>query len=1036
MWISDTSVKRPVFASVLSLLLIAFGIVSFYTLPLREYPDIDAPVVTIDTIYPGAAANVVETRITEILEDRISGVEGIKYISSTSRDGRSSITVEFNVDRDIDAAANDIRDRVSGALDDLPDESDPPDIQKADSSDDVIFWVALSSDKHDVLELTDYARRFLQDRFSVLPGVARVRLGGGLEYSMRIWLDRTKMAARNITANEVVEALRAENVELPAGMIESEERLFTARVKRAYQTPEDFGNLVIDRSEDGYLLRLKDIARVEKSAREDRVMFRGNQETLVGIGIIKQSKANTLEVTRAAKEEIVRLNPTLPEGMELQASYDTSVFIESAINEVYVTFFIAIALVIFVIFLFLGSWRAVLVPAVTVPVSIIATFILLSAFGFSINLLTLLALVLAIGLVVDDAIVVLENIFRRMEAGETPLVAAYRGTRQVGFAVIATTLVLVAVFVPITFLEGDLGRLFSEFAVTMAVAVLFSSLVALTLSPMLASKILKRQEKNKLSQWIDRMFDKTTHGYERVLKRILKIPVIVSVVFIVLMALTGFLYTQIPQEYAPGEDRGIILVIVNGPEGATFSYMEEYMTIIESRLMKFKENGEAQNIIVRAPNTFFGGSFNSGIIIMVLEDWSQRRLSFEILGEVYGMLGDLPGVQAFAIPPQAIGGRAEKAVQFVIGGGTYEQIAQWRDILLQKINENNPGLRDIDYDYKETKPQLRIIINRDRAADLGVSIRAIGTTLETMLGSRQVTTYIDDGEEYDVIIEGERNTQRTPEALKNIYVRSDRSAELIPLSNLVSVEEFADSEVLNRYNRVRSITLEANLDNNLQLGEALDYLNTLVDQHLPDDVIVDYKGESLDYVTSTGSLAFVFVLGLVVVFLVLAAQFESWVHPVVIIITVPLAICGALIGLYLIPFQSLNIYTQIGLIMLVGLATKNGILIVEFINQLRDEGMEFNRAIFEASKIRLRPILMTSITTIVGSIPLLLATGAGAFSRIALGIVIFFGVLAATFFTIFIVPVAYEILARRTGSPGDVARRLESEEQQAGETKI
>ena len=1030
MLLSDISVKRPVFASVISLLLIAFGIVSFSRLPLREYPDIDPPVVSVDTSYQGASANIVETRITEVIEDRISGVEGIKFISSSSSDGRSRINIEFDVGRDIEAAANDIRDRVSGVIDNLPEEAEPPDIQKADSSDDVILWLNLVSDRLDTLELTDYAKRYLQDRFSVLPGVARVRVGGGLEYSMRVWLDRNQMAARNLTVTDIENALRTENVELPAGSIESVEMQFTARIQRAYQTPEDFKKLVIGRDDnDNTLIRLGDIARVEKEAIEKRTFFRGNGVPMIGIGIIKQSKANTIAVAQGAIDLAKQLASDLPPGMEIINSYDTSVFIRNAIAEVYKTLFIAMMLVIFIIYLFLGSVRAMLIPAVTVPVSLISTFTILYMFGFSINLLTLLAMVLAIGLVVDDAIVVLENVSRRIEEGEPPLTAAYKGTRQVGFAVIATSMVLIAVFAPITFLEGDLGRLFTEFAITMAAAVAFSSVVALSLSPMMASKLLKKTEPNRMTKAVDDLFGKFRNAYASILEKLLKVRLLMIGIFAAMAAAAILLINIIPSEYAPKEDRGAFFLMVTGPEGASFEYIKEYMEVVEERMQPYIDSGEINRSLVRAPRGFGTlASFNDGIVIAVLDDWSKRRSAEQIMGEIAGKMSDLPGVRAFPIMRQGFGGGTSKPVQFVLGGGTYEELAQWRDILIEKINENNPGLTDIDSDYKETKPQLRLVINKDRAGDLGVSVQTIGRTLETMLGSRRVTTYIEDGEEYDVILEGERTKQNTPTDMQNIYVRSDSTGKLIPLANLITIEEYADSGSLNRYNRTRAVTIEAGLEEGYSLGAALDYLRQLVREHLPESAVIDYKGQSLDYQTSGTSLLFVFALGFIIVFLVLAAQFESYIHPLVIILTVPLAISGALAGLY-ITGNTLNVYTQIGLIMLIGLAAKNGILIVEFVNQLRDEGMEFSKALIEASKIRLRPIVMTGITTVAGSIPLILSSGAGSETRTAIGVVILFGVLAATFFTLFIVPIAYDLLARKTGSPGDVKRQLEREAQ-------
>ncbi|MGD8369703.1 MAG: efflux RND transporter permease subunit, partial [Desulfobacterales bacterium] len=741
MILSDLSVKRPVLASVISLLLVTFGLVSFTGLPLREYPDIDPPVVTIETLYPGASANVVETQITELIEERIAGVEGIEFIESSSEDGLSKVTVEFDTGRDIDGAANDIRDRVSAILGNLPDEADPPEIQKVDANDDVIMWLNLVSDRLTVPALTDYADRYLVDRFSVLDGVARIRIGGGQNYAMRVWLDRSAMAARGITVSDVEAALRAENLELPAGSIESKERNFTVRVERAFRSAADFEKLVLARGDDGYLVRLGDVARVERGTEEDRTFFRGNGVAMVGIGIIKQSTANTIDVARAAKAEMDRLNPNLPEGMEIKQSYDTSVFVEGAIREVYKTLLIAIVLVIVVIFLFLGSARATVVPAVTVPVSIVASFIVLSILGFSINLLTLLALVLAIGLVVDDAIVVLENIYRRIqENGESPLVAAFAGTRQVGFAVIATSVVLVAVFVPIAFLKGDVGRLFSEFALTMAAAVLFSSIVALSLSPMLASKLLKpKSEGAAKSTRMERAFGAIRRRYRRLLKKALRFPSVVVAAFAVLVGASVWLFGQIPTEYAPKEDRGAFFVIVNGPEGASYAYMEEYMNEIERRLMPLVESGEATRLLVRAPRTFSNyENFNTGIVIFVLNDWDSRRSAWTIMGDVRATLAGLPGVRAFPVMRQGFGASIQKPFQFVIGGGTYAELAQWRDTLLEKIEADNPGLIGIDWDYKETKPQIQVMIDYDRAADLGVTIGDIGRTLETLLGSRRV----------------------------------------------------------------------------------------------------------------------------------------------------------------------------------------------------------------------------------------------------------------------------------------------------------
>jgi len=1030
--LSDTAVLRPVFATVVSLLLIIFGLVAYQTLPLREYPDIDPPVVTIDTTYRGASASIIDSQVTQIIEENIAGIEGVEYIESRSEDGRSQITVRFSIDRDVSEAANDVRDRVSRTLPDLPVEADPPEIEKQDANQDVVVWWNLNSDRLSVPELTDYADRYLIDRFSNLKGVARVRIGGAQPWAMRVWLDAELLAAHNLTVDDVEQALRQENVELPAGSIESVDRQFTVRVQRAFSTAEDFAQLVVSRGADNHLVRLRDVALVERGTEEQRSLFRGNGVPMVGIGLERQSTANTLEISRSAAQLVEEINPTLPEGMRLSPSFDSSIFIEGAIGEVYRTLTIALVLVVLAIFLFLGSPRAVLVPAVTLPVSMTATFIALMVFGFTVNLLTLLALVLAISLVVDDAIIVLENIRRRIdEEGETPLVAAFRGTRQVGFAVVSTTLVLIAVFVPIAFLSGDVGKLFAEFALTMAAAVVFSSFVALTLSPALASKILRRNDDNhRLVRTVDWALQRSRKLYSTVLLLALRIRWLTVLFFAALSVLSIWLITQLPNEYTPIEDRGVFMIMVNGPEGATFDYMVEYMDEIESRVMDLVESGEVSRIMVRAPRSFGAiTTFNTGMLNVVLNDWADRRPATEIIEELRERFTDLSGVRIIPIMRQGFGAGRDQPFQLVIGGaGTYQELAEWRDILLEKLAQDNPGLINIDTDYKETQPQLEVHIDYDRAAALGVNINTIGRTLETMLGSRRVTTYLDDGEEYDVILEAEKLDKRTPSSMQNIYVRSATSGALIPLSNLITIEEYAGSTTLNRYNRNRAITIDASMLPGLALGDALDHVEQLARDNLPETLVIGYKGQSLDLRNASGSMMFVFMLGGLVIFLVLAALFESFVHPLVIMLGVPMAIGGGLIGLW-VTGNSLNLYSQIALLMLIGLAAKNGILIVEFANQLRDAGRSFDEALVQASILRLRPILMTGVTTVAGAIPLIMASGAGAETRAVIGIVVVWGVTVSMFVTLILIPVLYSLLARRTGSPLAVRRRLEQESQ-------
>lgn len=1025
MVISDISVKRPVLAGVISALLLAVGILSFSNLPLRELPDVDMAVVSITTSYRGASSDVVESRVTQIIEEQIRGIEGIDNISSSSLSGRSNISVEFKLSRNIDDAANDIRDAVSRTLARLPQEVDPPVVAKASTDDNAIVWYNLNSTVMDNLELADYAERYLVDRLAVIEGVARVRVGGQ-RYAMRIWLDRMAMTAREITVLDIEAALRRENVELPAGSIESSERTFPVRVSRNYRSADQFAKLVIQRGEGGHLVRLGEVAEVEIAAEEHRVFFQGNGENQVGLGIVKQSTANTLAVARGTRAEVVRMREILPEGTSLNFSYDSSIFIESAIKEVYRTLFIAISLVIIVIYLFLGSFRAAIIPALTVPVCLVANFAVLYFFGLSINLLTLLALVLSIGLVVDDSIVVLENIQRRIDLGEPPLLAAFRGARQVAFAVIATTLVLISVFLPIMFMQGLVGKLFSELAITLSGAVLISSLVALTLSPMLCSKLLRqRKDDGVVSNKINSAFKRLTKVYLNTLSSYIDKPMVSGGVVLAIVAGAGVLLTMLPQELAPDEDRGNFFVIGIGPEGSSFENMRDQMQNVQSILHELLESGEARRVLIRVPGSWNSTEdFSQGFGIVSLALWGDRdRSGSEITSDLNRKFSQLPGVMAFPRMRQGFSrGGSSSPIQFVISGGEYAQMAGWRDTLMQAINRN-PGIIRPQADYKETRMEFQVEIDQNRAADLGVSVLGIGRTLEAMLGSRRATTYVDKGEEYYVILQGRREDRSDPNDLTNIFVRSERTGELVPLSNLVEIVERADSGRRNHFNRLRSITISANLAEGYTLGEALEYLETTARNELPEAMIVGFKGQSADYKESSSSMVFIFGMALLVVFLVLAAQFESLIHPLIIMTTVPLAIGGGLFGLYMVG-SSMNVYSTIGMVILVGLSAKNGILIVEFANQLRDQGHAFSEALTMAAETRLRPILMTGLSTAIGALPLVLASGAGAGSRLTIGIVVFSGVLFATMLTIFIVPVFYNLLGRYTDSPGTIARRL------------
>ncbi|WP_333607779.1 efflux RND transporter permease subunit [Arsukibacterium sp.] len=1023
MWLSDASVKRPVFATVVNLLLVTFGIVCFSMLPLREYPDIDSPIVSINTVYPGASAEIVESKITQLLEDRISGVEGIKNINSSSRNGRSSITIEFNVERDIDAAANDVRERVSRALNNLPDQALPPEVFKANADEDTIAWFVLNSENMTNLELTDYANRYIVERFSVVDGVARIQLGGSRDYAMRIWLDRDAMAARGVTVQDIESVLRNENVELPAGNIKSNDRDFTVRVVRTYKTQEDFQRLVIKRGANNYLVRLGEVANVMLTAEDEESEFRGDGKNLLGIGIIKQSKANTLEVVKNARVEMERIKLNLPEGTTIEPGYDSSLFIAESIREVYNTLAIAMCMVILVIFLFLGNIRATFIPAITVPVALISAITVLYALDFSINLLTLLALVLAIGLVVDDSIVVLENIYRRIEQGEAPLLAAYRGAREVGFAVIATTLVLISVFVPLVFMQGQLGKLFTEFALAVAAAVAFSSVAALTLSPMLCSKLLThRKRQSKLGVLLHNGFNRIESAYQRQLQVVCATRWPVIIVVLLCFAASVMLVKLLPSELAPSEDRGTFFVMMSPAEGASYASNSRNMSLIEDILMPYYHEGELNRLLIRVP----GWGNNGGVAIVGSENWHNgKRRTQELMTEISGKINQLPDVRAFTFMRSGLGGGGggNRPIQFVLQGNTYEELARWRDIVLTKAAEN-PNILMLDHDYKETVPQILVEIDTNRSSDLGISVGAIGRALEAMLGGRRVTTFLDRGREYDVILEGWDDDFRAPSTINNVYIRSDSTGILIPLDNLVTLREEATASALNRYNRMRSITITAGLAPGFSLGEALEYLENIVRTEIQDTVGIDYKGESLLFQESGQSTALVFILALLITYLVLAAQFESFIHPLVIMITVPLGLVGALSGLYF-SGMTLNIYSQIGLVMLIGLVAKNGILIVEFANQLRDAGIAFEESVKQAASQRLRPIMMTAFTTGMSSLPLVLASGPGSESRMVIGMVIMSGVALATLLTLYVVPVTYIALARNTGSPKSLSRKLQ-----------
>jgi multidrug efflux pump len=1030
MRISELSVRRPVFATVISLLLVIFGLVSLDRLPIREYPDIDRPVVSVTTRYVGASAPVIETKITQVVEDSIAGIEGILKIESESEDERSQVRIEFDVSRNIDGAANDVRDRVSRVINDLPEEAEPPEILKADASAEPIMFISFSSDSMSMLEITDYAERNLVDRLSTVPGVARISIGGARRYAMRIWIDRQSLAARQLTVADIEDALRRENVELPAGRLESRTREFSLRTVVGFETEQDFRDLVIARGSDGHLVRLSEVANVQLAAENDRTYTRYNGKLGISLTVEAQSKANTLDIVHAVREEIARIQEGLPKGAMLTAAVDNAVAIEAALKEVIIAVAFALIAVLIVIYAFLGSFRATLIPAVTIPVSIIASFIVMYAMGYSVNVLTLLGLVLAIGLVVDDAIVVLENIHRRTEQGEAPLVAAVTGGKEIGFAVIATTLTLAAVFVPISFLPGDLGRLFSEFGFTLAAAVLFSALVALTLTPMMASKLPESSmQRNRVAHAVDRFFKRASKVYDRRLRSLIRRPWLVVGAVALLVVLGALTFRTVPSEFAPVADVGRVFITIEGPEGSSFEYMDRQAQSLEAIVMKEMEKGDIERVTIRVPGIGGGdvrtGDVNSARAIVILKDWHDReRSAREVTQALLTEIRKLPGVRASGGQPGSLGRRGFGApIQANIGGPDYQTLSVWSNQILE-LARQNPGLQNVDTSYKERKPQIRVSIDRNRAAELGVSLQTVGRTLETVLGSRIVTTYVDRGREYNVILQGRDEARETITDLTNIHVRSSRGQDLIPLSNLVKVEETAGATELARFNRLRAIEISADLTEGYTIGEAVDWFEGTVARELPAGATLMWDGEAGEFTRTGQQMYFTFFFALAIVFLVLAAQFESFVHPLIIMVTVPLALLGAVFGLKLYG-MTVNIFSQIAVIMLIGIAAKNGVLIVEFANQLRDRGIEFTEAITKAAETRLRPVLMTSLCTAFGALPLLFATGAGAEQRQPIGVVVFYGTIVSVFLTLFAVPAVYSIVARKTRSPQYVGRMLD-----------
>jgi len=1009
MRISEVCIRRPVFATVLSLAVMLVGLVAYTRLPIREYPKIDEPVVTVDTTYRGASAEIIESQVSKPLEDSLAGIEGVEVLTSISRAENSQISVRFKLERDPEAAASDVRDRVARVRKRLPTDIEEPVIAKVEADANPIIWIAFSSDKHSALEVTDVANRIVKPRLQTLPGAADVRIFGDRKFAMRIWLDRERMAAMALTPQDVEDALRRQNVEVPAGRIESRQREFAVVAQTDLEHPEEFESVVV-REVNGYPVRIRDVGRVEIGAATERSQVRFNGRPAVAMGVIKQATANPLDLAKALNEELPKVTKEMPEGMVANIAYDSTVFIDRSIEAVFKTIGEAILLVVLIIFFFLRNLRATLIPLVTIPVSLIGAFAIMFSLGFTINTLTLLALVLAIGLVVDDAIVVLENIFRHIEEGVPRIQAALTGAREIGFAVVAMTITLAAVYAPVAFMTGRTGKLFVEFALTLAGAVLVSGFVALTLSPMMCSVLLRHEEKHgKAFLAVENFLTWLTDSYRRVLGAALRHRWVVMVGFVAVAGASVVLLKALKSELSPVEDRGVIIGVFSGPEGATLDYTDKYARQMENI---YSQTKDVRNYFVVSGNP----TVSQGISFVRFRDWSERgeRSTSTIAKELFPKFMGIPGVLAFPVTPPSLGqSPRERPINFVVvTSASYQDLQGFAGKLMAEIAKN-PKILNADTDLKLNKPELSVQVNRDKASDTGIQVETVGRTLETMLGGRQVTRFKRDGEQYDVIVQVANDDRSRPDDITNIYVRG-KNNEMVPLSNLIKVDERVAPRELNHFGQRRALTITANLAPGYTLGEALEYLEGAAARLLPPGYAVDYNGQSREFKQSSASLALTFVLALAFIYLVLAAQFESFRDPFIIMLTVPLSMTGALAALWL-TNGTLNVYSQIGLVTLVGLITKHGILIVEFANQLQEKGSALKEAVVEAAVLRLRPILMTTGAMVLGALPLALARGAGAESRQQIGWVIVGGLLLGTFFTLFVVPTVYSWLARTKG---------------------
>jgi multidrug efflux pump len=1004
MQLPEVCIRRPVFATVLSLIILLVGLISYTRLPVREYPRIDDPVVSVSVTYRGASAEVVESQVTKPLEDSLAGIEGVEVMTSQSRSESSRINVRFTLKRDPDSAAADVRDKVARARGKLPDTIDEPIIAKVEADANPIIYIAVQAGSQTMLEASDYIKRYVQPRLSVLPGAADVRIFGERQVSMRINLDRTRLAGYKLTVQDVEDAIRRQNAEIPAGRIESQTREFTVVAETDVRSAEQFNNIIVA-NVGSYPVRIRDVGNAEVGPVEERVISRFNGKPSLNIGVIKQAVANPLELSQAVRAEVVKMNETMPPGMKLVVAYDTSVFIDRSIANVFRSIGEAIVLVVLVIFLFLRSLRATVIPLVTIPVSLVGAFALMYVMGFTINTLTLLAMVLAIGLVVDDAIVMLENIWRHIEAGMPRREAAIEGAREIGFAIVAMTLTLASVFAPLAFATGRTGRLFIEFALTLAGAVLVSGFVALTLSPMMCSLLLRHEKKhsriyNLVEGWIDAL----TRGYRSALGVVLRHRTYVIVAWVVVLGLGVFFFSLLKSELSPIEDRGIVFTLVTAPQGSTPQHTADQIKPIEEMFAQIPE-AEAYTAISGFPTVVDGNA------ILRLKPWEQRaKKQQQITDEVRPKVMAIPGALAFPINPPSLGQffRSTPIEYVVMAQVPYPELQRIVDRFLEEVRKY-PGIQNLQIDLRLNTPEVRVTINRDKLSDIGIPVETVGRTLETMLGGRQVTRFKREGEQYDVIVQVTPVDRSTPADISDSYVRA-RDGSMVQLSNLVSVKESVAPQSLNHFNRLRAVKVTGTLVPGYSIEEALKAMDAAAKVALPPTALTDLDNQSREYRNSGKEIYFTFVLALMFIYLVLSGQFESFRHPFVIMLSVPLSMTGALFTLWL-AGGTLNIYSQVGLVTLVGLITKHGILIVEFSNQLRAKGEALHDAVIDASTMRLRPILMTTGAMVLGALPLALAHGAGAESRTQIGWVIVGGLTFGTLLTLFVVPTAYTLLA-------------------------